>query len=157
MSETQAQPAKRRGRPRGSESARNRERVTKLVQTVPGISIREIAEETGLAKNTIQTMMDKHQIIKAELDAYKTYQPDVLLNLSRRISESIDDECIKKAPLKDRMVGLGIAIDKFRLITGESTGNVNNWLMIVQQSQAPVTNRAQHANPDPITVDITGT
>jgi len=36
--------------------------------------------------------------------------------------------------MKDRLVGLGIVIDKHRLITGQSTSNIASWTAIVQQA-----------------------
>jgi hypothetical protein len=36
--------------------------------------------------------------------------------------------------MRDKLVGLGIVIDKFRLITGQSTSNIASWTKVVTDS-----------------------
>jgi hypothetical protein len=38
--------------------------------------------------------------------------------------------------MRDKLVGLGIAIDKHRLITGQSTSNIASWIAVVKDAQA---------------------
>ena len=135
MIDTQpAEQPKRRGRPSNGVRLQKIQAVTKTVQSNPLMSVREIAETAGVAKSTAQQYLAKLGINKTELSLYQEAQPDVLLDLAKRIGESIDDECIQKASLKDRIVSTGIVIDKFRLITGQSTSNIASWVNVVSQS-----------------------
>lgn len=42
-----------------------------------------------------------------------------------KIIKSVDDKDIQKANLRDKLISAGVAVDKFRLIDGESTENVS--------------------------------
>ncbi len=81
----------------------------------------------------------------------------IVKSKQEEILRALTPDKMEKASAKDLAVSYGILLDKDRLESGESGNTVNNWLMIVQQSQIPVTNREQHVNSDPITVDITNT
>jgi len=131
MSEPKAvdtgQTTKRRGRPPGtSKSATVKLHREIIACTKKGTSMsnREIAGELGCDKRTVAAVLSKYGIKQDELEEYRDNQADILLGLQHRISKSIDDECIQKAPLQSRTLALGILYDKYRLQTNQSTQNV---------------------------------
>ena len=126
---------KRRGRPANRSYKDKQSQVIQIAKSNPELTIEKVAIEAGVCRQTASAYLAKYGINKQELDAYKDNQPDILLSLTKRIGESITQECIQKAPMRDRIVGLGILVDKFRLLTGQSTANVASWTHVVQQSQ----------------------
>ncbi|OYV96182.1 MAG: hypothetical protein B7Z62_08720 [Deltaproteobacteria bacterium 37-65-8] len=63
----------------------------------------------------------------------------IVKSKQEEILRALTPDKMEKASAKDLAVSYGILLDKDRLESGESGNTVNNWLMIVQQSQIPVT------------------
>ena len=128
---------KRRGRPPKGESISIHNQIVNLGKNTKNLPMREIAETVGVSINTVSDVLAKYQINQQELEDYRNNQADILLGLQHRITKHITDESIKRAPMRDQLVALGIAIDKHRLVTGQSTSNVSNWTMIVNKASKP--------------------
>lgn len=124
----------RRGRPRGSESAILHHAIVKEAKSGRKLSKAEIADKVGCNRNTVAEVLSKYGIKQTELEEYRENQADVLLGLQHRISKSIDDECIQKGTLKDRIVALGIMYDKHRLQTNQSTQNIASLHSIAERA-----------------------
>lgn len=58
------------------------------------------------------------------IDDYKKNLPKVLLGKQKVILDSITEESIAAAPLKDKAMAFGILFDKTRLEEGKSTENI---------------------------------
>lgn len=157
MSEAQAQPAKRRGRPKGTERHQLAQTIHKAIVNNPGISAPQLAESVGVARTTATAYLAKWGKNQADIDVFVQNRNAIVKSKQEEILRALTPDKMEKASAKDLAVSYGILLDKDRLESGESGNTVNNWLMIVQQSQIPVTNREQHVNSDPITVDITNT
>lgn len=127
---------KRRGRPKGSESARKRQTVAKLVHNTPGISTREIAAQTGISKTTAQAYLSKWGINKAELDEFTDNRVDIVRSKQQMILDAITPHKIEKATFKDLAVGYGILLDKDRLESGQSTINLASIVSIATKAEA---------------------
>jgi len=135
-------PVKRRGRPPESIRLANRRRVIEIAKSNPDMSQIEVARESGACKRTVADVLAKYGINQGELEEYRNNQADIILGIQRKITTSITQEDVNKAPLRDRLIGLGITIDKHRLITGESTSNVASWTTIIQLVQTPAISNA---------------
>ena len=141
------QTVKRKGRiPLGSKKSIEK-RIIECNKTLQHPTQQNIADKVGVARQTVSDVLAKYKINQDDLEEYKINQPDILMGLQQRISGSIDDECIQKATMKDRLVALGIVIDKHRLITGQSTSNIASWVNVVSEShKAQVIDNAKVAH-----------
>ena len=137
---TAIRPRQPRGRPKGSESAIKQRTVAKLVQSTPGISLREIEERTGISKTTSQAYLAKWGINKQELDMFVENRVDIVRSKQKQILDALTPDKLEKAAARDLMVGYGILLDKDRLESGQSTQNISNWTMIVNKAQGAVLN-----------------
>jgi len=125
---------KRRGRiPKGLKSTIEK-KIIECNKTLQHPTQQNVADETGVCRQTVANVLAKYGINKEELEEYRDNQADILLGIGKRISENITEEDVKKAPMRDKLVGLGIVIDKFRLITGQSTSNIASWTKVVTDS-----------------------
>jgi len=156
MSETQAveaeQTPRKRGRPAGSRKSATvmlHREIVDCTKKGTGMSNREIADKVGCDRRTVGAVLAKYGINKDELEEYRDNQADILLGIQKNISVSITEADIKSASFRDRMVGMGIAIDKYRLITGQSTANISAWLGIVKDAQIKGANPPIDVTPIP--------
>jgi hypothetical protein len=141
---------RRKGRPKKSESIALHREIVKCTQNGTYPSHREIADKVQCSKTTVVEVLAKYGINQQELEEYRENQADILLGIQRKISVNVTEDEIKAASLRDKMVGLGIAIDKHRLITGASTSNMASWIVVVQQSHNRLNSNAPvDVTPDP--------
>jgi len=141
------QTVKRKGRiPKGSKKSIEK-RIIECNKSLQHPTQQNVADQVGVCRQTVANVLAKYKINQDDLEEYKINQPDILMGLQQRISGSIDDECIQKATMKDRLVALGIVIDKHRLITGQSTSNIASWTHVVSEShKAQVIDNAKVAH-----------
>jgi DNA invertase Pin-like site-specific DNA recombinase len=123
-SNTAEQPARRRGRPSRGKAAEIHKDIIRIAQNDATLSQQSVADEAGVSRRTVSEVLAKYSINQDELEDYRANQADILLGLQKRISKSISDEEIKKAPFRDKIVAAGILYDKYRLQTNQSTQNV---------------------------------
>ena len=131
---------KRKGRIPLGKRAEIERKVIECNKTLQHPTQQNVADATGICRQTVANILAKYSINQQELEHYRENQADILLGLQQRITKHIADDDIKRAPMRDKMVALGIAIDKHRLVTGQSTSNVSNWTMIVNKAQGAVLN-----------------
>jgi transposase len=125
------QPAKRKGRPKGSESRVLHQNIVKMHQSVAGISNREISRELGIHQNTVADTLAKYGINKQELDTFVENRNSIVKSKQQMILDAITPDKMIKAGVKDLTVAYGIMLDKDRLESGESTSNIASWTAIV--------------------------
>lgn len=147
MTDTATQPAKRKGgRPPKGESIRMHKQIIHLGKDTKNLPMREIAEQVGVSINTVADVLAKYGINKVELDTFVENRNAIVKSKQQVILDALTPDKANKAGLKDLAVAYGILLDKDRLETGESTGNVNHWLVVVQQAQA----RTVDITPQPV-------
>lgn len=103
-----------------TEKLNTPEREAIKLQLASGNSIRRVARITGRSRPTVAKVKKDHHSAIEEL---QTQLAGDFMELANRLVSSIDEETIKKAPLQARVVSAGIAVDKSRLISGQSTEN----------------------------------
>jgi len=84
------------------------------------LSYSEIAAIQGVSKQAIHKTI-KHLPDKSIVDAYKQDRADILAAQQVRLLNSVDDACISKARLSERMIAYAIMFDKERLERGQAT------------------------------------
>jgi hypothetical protein len=89
-------------------------------QLASGKSCRSVARNTGRSKEAVRQIKHKYS---DDIQSMQTRIADSLMELAENTLSSIDAEVIGKAGLKDRVLSASIAIDKSRLLTGQSTSN----------------------------------
>ena len=127
----------RKGRPSKGESLEIRKRIVNLGKSTKNLPMREIAEEVGVSINTVADILAKYGLNKQEIDDYAKNQVDILQGIQHKIAKSITDDDIKKAGLKDKMIAMGIAVEKQRLISGESTSNLAGIVKVLKVADLP--------------------
>ena len=85
----------------------------------------EIAKLTDCERTTVTKVLGKYNIYKQDVEDYRANRADIFAGLQERITKSISDDEIKKAPLGTRITMLGIIYDKERLESGQSTLNAS--------------------------------
>lgn len=147
-------PTKRRGRPPRAVSTDMCSRVAKVAKQFPNLPVSAIADKTGVERHTVSQILAKYRIDKTDVDQFRDNQADILMGLQHRICAHITDEDIQKSPFRDKIVALGITIDKYRLVTGESTANIASWIKVVQDAQQPITHKHEAIDPVDMAVPV---
>lgn len=94
-----------------------------------GYSYRRVARELGRNPRTIKRVLTQPEVI-AEVKELKTDLADLYEKLTLQTLESIGMDTIEEASLLQRATTAGIFTDKFRLLRGESTANLNVELLL---------------------------
>ena len=89
-----------------------------------GLNNTQIAKICGCSKENIRIRLRPLLSDLASLPFYKRHRGDVLALRQKQIMDSMDEDTIEKASLKDRGIVFGILYDKERLERGKSTANV---------------------------------
>lgn len=124
----------KRGRPPREVTEARKTKALQIAKKRPHASIRQIAAETGISRTTAADVLSKYGIKKNELDEFKDNRADIYAGTIARIVNSIDDETIKNASLRDRATAAGILQDKERLERGQSTTNVASLHSIAERA-----------------------
>jgi hypothetical protein len=85
-----------------------------------GLKLEEIAAIKGVKKAAISRRLGRAGVEHTAIARIREDMPNELVVLQDRLLASMDDEKIAKMPGKDVMIAFGIAVDKERLITGQS-------------------------------------
>ncbi len=102
-----------------------------------GKSYKEIAEFFGVQIETVKNHLYGHFKEDKELEAFKNNLAEHLTKKEKAILDSIDDDTIRSATLKDRILSYGIIFDKRRLEEGKSTENIaHNYGDLVERVHA---------------------
>lgn len=88
-----------------------------------GKSYHAIGVELGRDSKTIKKWLNEPET-KKEIEVLKEEVADLYDDLAQRILESITDETINEAKLRDRVISAGVCTDKSRLLKGLSTGHI---------------------------------
>jgi hypothetical protein len=102
------------------------EKLAVIAQVEGGLSIREVARRNNMSQNTIRKIREESPSLDAlgkEVDAIKKGLSRKVWRIGDMLADSVINhpEVIENAALSQRMVGLGIAVDKGRLMDGEPT------------------------------------
>ena len=122
------------GRPRKGSEPLTKKKIETLVNA--GItSPTRIAEIVGVQPNAASYALKRYNVQQnvEDLEQFKQHRAEIFAGKQAQILESIDNEDIKKAGLKDRMMALGIIYDKERLERGKSTQNMAGFLQIASK------------------------
>lgn len=93
-----------------------------------GMSPSMIANQTGLQRQSIEVILNNERLQflhNGRADIYRKALPMLLLELATSSITSIDPEELKKINPLQRVTLAAIAIDKARLLLGESTENIS--------------------------------
>lgn len=93
-----------------------------------GMSPSMIANQTGLQRQSIEVILNNERLQflhNGRADIYRKALPMLLLELATSSITSIDPEALKKINTLQRVTLSAIAIDKARLLLGESTENIS--------------------------------
>jgi len=127
---TQTLPAKRKQESSNGVTNKLSYTPTNLVKMLlEGKSYRDIADYYGKDVSTIH----KNKAMKAyrkllehpeEIEAYLGNEAQILrVAAGKFLSRALDEEKLKKMSSRDAVVNTGILIDKYRLLSGQSTDN----------------------------------
>lgn len=85
-----------------------------------GTSIRTVAAQTGLGKDTVNHIAWSQEYSSTQLDEFKRRLPFKAYRLADNVLDLISMDEIKKAPLGVKMMAFGVAIDKARDMEGSN-------------------------------------
>ncbi len=89
------------------------------------LSYSQIAKIAGCSKANVLFRLEGFQCEQEDIQTYKENEAEAFRGLRLRIVKTLTDEDIKKAGFRDRMVGLGILVDKeLDLTQGRETTTV---------------------------------
>ena len=117
-----------------------------IEQKLKGMSYQEIAESQHTCKSAVFAAISPILKQFSDPDVVKQYRADtaaILDGLAANTVASITNEDFSKASLQQKVVSVGILIDKSRLIQGQSTSNSSIMLkaiMSTMDAQTPVDN-----------------
>lgn len=100
-----------------------------------GKSYRQIGFDLNRSDKTIKKALTKTPEVIAEVRELKEEIAGLYDDLAQRILESITDETIREARLRDRIISAGVCTDKSRLIKGQSTANISCWDHILAEAE----------------------
>lgn len=100
----------------------DRQAVIDTFQKAPQLSHSEIATLNDCDRTTVCKILTDYRIEKAELEEFKSNRADILAGLQLRLTKTITDEEIKKAPLGTRILASCQLYDKERIERGQSIG-----------------------------------
>ena len=121
----QLSPLHRKYRKIATKMENRTEEIIRLKKENPALPTRAIGELTKCDHSHVVRVLNRYSIDQGETQDYKANMADILLGFQHRILRSITDEEIKKASLQVKFMGFGIAYDKYRLETNQSTGNLS--------------------------------
>jgi predicted transcriptional regulator len=115
-------------------------KVMAKVMRDQGMSLRAIAKKLGVShvgvKGVLDSGLDEMEEATAN-ELKKKTSSDLVLISSSILAELKEPGVIESANFKDLMIGLGIAIEKQRLLDGESTSNVFSLISMQMQADRP--------------------
>lgn len=94
----------------------------------------EIAKILGCARETVTRKLKEADL--EGLADYESNEATVLAHQRRRIISSITDEDLKKAGLSQKIIGIGVLMDKQRLLENKSTANTSVHISLEHQEIA---------------------
>ena len=100
--------------------------ILKTKQEHPNLTTREIAAIAETDHTHVIKTLQRYGIERVYVDRYKHHRADILAGMQERLINSITVSDIKKAPMRDKVVSVGILYDKERLERDLSTANVTN-------------------------------
>jgi hypothetical protein len=92
-----------------------------------GLSERKIASLTGVSRHVVRKVVKRLDVDKNELLDHikKNMANDLMLGAQKFLTVATSPGKLEKASLLQAVTGMGIAIDKARLLQGESTENLS--------------------------------
>ena len=93
-------------------------------QAHPNLTTRQIGKLAGTSHVYVIDTLKRYNISGEHVDRYKLHRADILAGLQDKLLTSITKGDIKKAPMRDKVVSMGILYDKERLERDLTTANV---------------------------------
>lgn len=90
-----------------------------------GKSYNQVAKELERDPKSIKKWLTSSPEVVKEISELKREVATLYEDLAHRILESISDDTIEEAKLRDRVVSAGVATDKSRLLRGEATQHIS--------------------------------
>lgn len=101
-----------------------------------GYTLTKIASLFGVSVQAVSEYCIRH---KEKLDVLKDHASVISSKLKSqvvRILDNLEETDLQKVGFKDKWIGLGIGIEKYRLIDGQSTSNVSSWVHMLHQAES---------------------
>ena len=92
-----------------------------------GLNIVEVAKLCGCSKQNVQQRLKAVAFDKTDFENFKKSRGDVFAFIQSKLLNSIDSEEIKKMPVYQRVVSVGILYDKERLERGLATERIDTF------------------------------
>ena len=103
-----------------------------------GFTDAEAGKQLGVSRQAVSAMLKRSGVDLADVEVFKEAEPDILASKRKLLLDSITEKDIAATKsVRDRMVSYGIAVDKSRLLSGESTSNIGiiaKWTDVVHRS-----------------------
>ena len=96
-----------------------------------GLKVEEIAVLKGVKKAAISRRLGRAGVEHSRIARIREDMPNELVLVQNKLLSAMNDEKISKMPGKDVMIAFGIAVDKERLITGQSASGGNISLLVI--------------------------
>ena len=112
------QPSKYR--PKGIK----KQKIIDMAIANPNLSHGQIADLTDLSRGRVSQILGEYHVCAETAQNYADNEAILLRDLRRRIYNQITDKKLESAPMQNLMVGMAIAIEKDRLISGQSTSHI---------------------------------
>jgi len=96
-----------------------------------GLKLEEIAVLKGVKKAAISRRLGRAGVEHSRIARIREDMPNELVLVQNKLLSAMNDEKISKMPGKDVMIAFGIAVDKERLITGQSASGGNISLLVI--------------------------
>jgi len=98
--------------------------ILQTKQEHPDLTTREIAKIADTDHTHVIKTLQRYGIDRVHVNRYKSHRADILAGMQEKLMNSITKADIKKAPMRDKVVSVGILYDKERLERDLSTANV---------------------------------
>jgi len=124
------------------------QRKTIEVLKAAGEPLKKIEKAVGRSTKTIKAYAERPEV-REEIESLREKMAGMFDDLATRMVESILPEDIRGINAYQRTVAAGIAVDKSRLLRGESTSNISGFFLHVQEQATDITRRRLGGRDEP--------
>lgn len=104
-------------------SSKNQRDIIKL--KAKGYNLKEIAEKLDLSYGHVKNVSSAFKYDKDALEHFKQNQADCILNLAKDVLSTLTLEDVMQVNAYQRAVIFSILYEKYRLVSNQSTQNIN--------------------------------
>lgn len=119
-----------------AKSAKPRERHKKIIALKaenPQLTSREIGKLVDTSKTTVNNVLAKYGFSDETIVEYDSAESKLITGVKQKVLMNLATSELKDVNWRDKVVGLGILIDKQRLIDGKSTANIQGIYHIISE------------------------